>query len=347
MATIEELQAQLAALTARVDVITTPPETYYTMLYQGETIDAILTDLLPARAGGNGLPVNQGGTGASAPQSALNNLGGQPNRNLLDNWYFVGGGSQKGYGYFPINQNGKTAYAVQQVSPITIDRWNADWNLNLNLTDSGLTMSGGGIFQNLRNDVLALIQNEQITVSVLFQDGSLDTATGYADQSFSSGGISFNTQYGSGGPAVRIIGNVVAVKLELGDIQTLAYNDSSGAWHLLERPVYSQMLLRCLSRMIQFQPNAGIGIVQNSSTAYLTFPIPVPLDMSNGDPVLTVDISQPVWTSKGITSITQAALNDNHNGYTTVVLNVTGDFTGVEPGTVITSYLFSPHINTN
>ena len=43
MATIEELQAQLAALTARVDVITTPPETYYTMQYQGETIDRLLS----------------------------------------------------------------------------------------------------------------------------------------------------------------------------------------------------------------------------------------------------------------------------------------------------------------
>lgn len=78
MATIEELQAQLAALTARVDAITTPPETYYTMLYQGETIDAILTDLLPARAGGAGLPVNQGGTGANTAEQALINLGAMP-----------------------------------------------------------------------------------------------------------------------------------------------------------------------------------------------------------------------------------------------------------------------------
>lgn len=34
-------------------------------------------------------------------------------RNLLDNWYFVGGGSQQGGGQFPINQRGKRAVPVQ------------------------------------------------------------------------------------------------------------------------------------------------------------------------------------------------------------------------------------------
>ena len=48
MATIEELQAQIAALTARVDAITAPPETYYTMQYQGETIDAYLQKISTA-----------------------------------------------------------------------------------------------------------------------------------------------------------------------------------------------------------------------------------------------------------------------------------------------------------
>lgn len=36
-------------------------------------------------------------------QKTLRNIGGRPNRNLLDNWYFVGGGQ------FPINQRGRGA----------------------------------------------------------------------------------------------------------------------------------------------------------------------------------------------------------------------------------------------
>ena len=42
-------------------------------------------------------------------QKTLRNIGGRPNRNLLDNWYFVGGGSQQGGGSFPVNQRGRRA----------------------------------------------------------------------------------------------------------------------------------------------------------------------------------------------------------------------------------------------
>ena len=42
------------------------------------------------------------------------------NQNLIDNWYFIGGGSQLGDGHLPINQKGKTEYAL---NGYTIDRW--------------------------------------------------------------------------------------------------------------------------------------------------------------------------------------------------------------------------------
>lgn len=262
-------------------------------------------------------------------QKALYSIGGRPNRNLLDNWYFVGGGSQKGYGYFPINQNAKTNYTTQQESPLTIDRWCADWHISLDVTDAGLVMSGGGIFQYLENDVINCIQNKQITLSALFQDGSLITATGISSENFGGNGILYATQYGGGYNAVRIIGNAIAAKLEIGDKQTLAYKDSSGTWQLFEKPDYQQTLLQCLSYMIQFGTNAGWGIVQNASTAYILFPLNVPLDMSKGKPILTVDVSQPVWTSKGSTSITQATWNAGLNGYTTLCICFKGRITWV------------------
>ena len=42
MATIEELQAQIAALSARIDALTVPPNRYYSSRYTGETIDKLL-----------------------------------------------------------------------------------------------------------------------------------------------------------------------------------------------------------------------------------------------------------------------------------------------------------------
>ena len=45
MATIEELQEQIAALSARVDALTVPPNRYYSSRYTGETIDKLLMSI--------------------------------------------------------------------------------------------------------------------------------------------------------------------------------------------------------------------------------------------------------------------------------------------------------------
>lgn len=47
MATIEELQQQVAALSAQVAAITAPPTDYYTSQYDGEEIDAAIGRALP------------------------------------------------------------------------------------------------------------------------------------------------------------------------------------------------------------------------------------------------------------------------------------------------------------
>lgn len=44
-------------------------------------------------------------------------------KNLLRNWYFVGGGSQQGAGIFPINSRGNTTYTG---STSTIDGWHTN-----------------------------------------------------------------------------------------------------------------------------------------------------------------------------------------------------------------------------
>ena len=72
-------------------------------------------------------------------QKALRALGGRPNRNLLDNWYFVGGGSQQGGGQFPINQMGQTSY---HESGNIFDRFkNVGSPANLALVPDGIKMT--------------------------------------------------------------------------------------------------------------------------------------------------------------------------------------------------------------
>ena len=64
--------------------------------------------------------------------------------NLLDNWYFVGGGSQLGEGTFPINQRGSASYTGRVH---TINRWritNAHGTLTLNSDCITLTAASTG-----------------------------------------------------------------------------------------------------------------------------------------------------------------------------------------------------------
>lgn len=70
------------------------------------------------------------------------------NRNLLDNAYFVGGGSQLGDGHFPINQRGQTQYTGGGVQ---LDRWHG-WagDDTIVLTANGVqytSPTGNGLFQ--------------------------------------------------------------------------------------------------------------------------------------------------------------------------------------------------------
>ena len=70
MATLEELQQQLAALQAKVNAITEPPDDYYTSRYSGEELDNIADN--------------------ANKWAETDKLVSQlPGQNLLDNWYFV------------------------------------------------------------------------------------------------------------------------------------------------------------------------------------------------------------------------------------------------------------------
>ena len=184
--------------------------------------------------------------------------------NLLDNWYFVGGGSQADYGKFPINQREQTSY---NGAGYTIDRWHNASNAGaVTLSSDGLLLvSSNGNWANLNQypaNPTGLF-GKLVTLSALGSNGELVEATGTIPTSFPS---QEETVLSAGaftdGPLImirmdatkihfRISTNVtnlttkvVAMKLELGSGQTLAHQEN-GAWVLNEIPNYSAELDKC------------------------------------------------------------------------------------------------------
>lgn len=206
------------------------------------------------------------------------------NKNLLDNWYFVGGGSQQGGGQFPINQRGETSYGA--ASGYGIDRW---FNGAIALTPQGLKMSSATIlYQRLEN--IEIFTGETLTYSVLWSDGKLLTITGTPDQMqvVNDGDRSIRFAIDSS-LSILLVSiqsldatekTAVAAKLEFGDTQTLAYQDEEGNWRLFETPDYAEELARC-QRYLLVLPgfntlfsNIGVGSFFLETEAEITIPTP-------------------------------------------------------------------------
>ena len=188
-----------------------------------------------------------------------------PRPNLLDNWYFVGGGSQQGGGQFPINNTGLTSYTTHQA--YTIDKWRLyiySGSSTVALTNNGVNLSGTDAalqqFIYNTNDLLG----KQVTLSALI-DGELIYNTAVVPSTFSAGLNTILVQFtdynislisrtapaGDGEHFMISIGIktttpklLQAVKLELGNTQTLAHKDESGNWVLNEIPNYEEQLVR-------------------------------------------------------------------------------------------------------
>lgn len=198
-------------------------------------------------------------------QRALRNIGGRPNRNLLDNWYFMGGGSQQGGGQFPINQRGETSYTAAGSQPI-FDRWKSN-NATVFLNADDITVTGNYNYGNMTQ----LIENwdsfagKTVTLSALITGGDgvgsgayidiLDGVTEYV-MPIASVGLIYETvtlpdnitKLELGIVSSNVTGKTLsckATKLELGSTQTLAYQDESGNWQLFETPDYAEELAKC------------------------------------------------------------------------------------------------------
>lgn len=196
------------------------------------------------------------------------------NPNLLDNWYFIGGGSQQGGGQFPINQRGQTEYTVLD-EQYFIDRWKTHSSSGVGdtytLTQDGLKVQCASshavgnntwlfkqIFENPEE-----LSGKTVTFSFLYDlpDGVINlrgTINVVGDGSKTSFYTPENAAVAEGGLlqvtatlpqnltrlwivfAVNSAANtqfiIKAAKLELGPVQTLARQGADGNWVLNDPP---------------------------------------------------------------------------------------------------------------
>ena len=171
------------------------------------------------------------------------------NPNLLDNWYFIN----------PVNQRGQTEYTGN--ATYSIDRWWAQYDTTLSIVDGGIKIGGKWDVQQYFETTLP---NATYTLSLLYKDrtgsdplrlivgnrtdGDLaqtesKDASGILSVTFStdkSNKVNFGFTGSTDNSAI-----IIAIKLELGDTQTLAHQDSSGNWILNEIPDFGEQLRRC------------------------------------------------------------------------------------------------------
>lgn len=215
--------------------------------------------------------------------------------NLLDNAYFIGGGTA---GKFPVNQKGATSYNA--TGAICIDRWVLNQN-TLSLTAAGLKANTGSSI-----NLIQYFEDERIddgqtyTLSVLTDTGCVSISAVLDKSATPSSGWQMSTPAGNGAwaglkhdPAgspgkwhLRLTASsdstvIKAIKLELGSQQTLARKVGND-WVLNDAPPnYQQELAKCQRYLQVFEgwEFTPIGHVYPASATQLSIAIPLTVPM--------------------------------------------------------------------
>jgi len=215
---------------------------------------------------------------------------GVRNLNQLINWYFP----------HLINQR-----RIQSVhtgaNMYFFDCWHRHMGTgDISVRGDGVTISGESNTYFIVSQIIENSQSligEQLTVSILTADGKLYYKTGKVTKTTGST-IKIATDFGwleatvnnsynlfvgigvNGGSSVT----VAAVKLELGPVQTLAYQKSDGTWALNDPPPNKALELAKCQRYQQVienlseNGNSGLALgITNGTTIYCSIPLSVPL----------------------------------------------------------------------
>ena len=183
-----------------------------------------------------------------------NNGFGRSNENLLDNWCFIN----------PVNQRGWTSGTANNV--YTIDRWKTSANSSYTVAvNSGYVTVTGLFYQKVERKFRT---GTPLTISYMLNDGSIVTKTGTVPSSdgYAVGNAAFGFYYrpstGIGDFQIQCSAyNLVACKLELGTVSTLA-NDVP--------PDYGTELAKCMRYFRRFAPQqSGMVLIGRANSTTL------------------------------------------------------------------------------
>lgn len=194
------------------------------------------------------------------------------NPNLLDNWYFVGGGSQQGDGFFPINQRKQTTYNNAS-GEYCFDRWYSpnssfitctlnnnyiqiDYPANAQYANFA-TYIPGSLTEQLAGKtvtmslLLAETTTEKVILGFSYNNGFKQAELDFKTKVFNSVRLTLDATatghllvFIQNGTKNAVSLKMIAAKLELGTTQTLAHQEK-GVWVLNEIPDYATELTKC------------------------------------------------------------------------------------------------------
>jgi len=159
----------------------------------------------------------------------------------------------------PVNRNGKSEYTD---AGYTIDRWETQGILTLEANNIKLSSTVNGYIQQVFEESYFKIE-QQYTLSILVEEltgsASMTTYDGIVKPlAVGLNILTFNaisSSYKGIIPIYQLNGTIkaIAVKLELGDQQTLAHKDADGNWVPNDPPDYDLQYLLCS----QYSPSTG------------------------------------------------------------------------------------------
>lgn len=283
----EEIDSALRAA-QMISGASTPAELRKKLEIRGDTIPVSATDPTPV-------------------SEALTASGGGVNPNLLDNWFFGN----------PVNQRGQTEYTAVGY---TVDRWKLDIDIGTVAVESdGIVLDGGStgctLYELQEPALLSMLEGQILTFSAMYtilsQTGSpggfgttvpgsyvarciFGGSVGVKNVASGSAVMPTNLQsvswfYIPAGCKIKIH----AVKVELGDTQTLAHKEN-GAWVLNEIPDFGEQLRRCQRYYLKLEQNTvGVGSGIENIGGAIVYPIYFPTTMRT-EPAVTVSNSDLV-----------------------------------------------------
>ena len=199
--------------------------------------------------------------------------------NLYPNWYFMGAGSQSGYGVFPINQRGQQSYSNEGY---TIDRlFHASVNGEVVLSNQGLRFSNSGNTDGYFRFIGDSVSSDKVCYSALVS-GQLYIVSPDNPTTLPSGLTMYidESELAIKIPANFNIGNseyFQAIKKEIGDNQTLA-RLKNGIWVLNSTPNYNYSFEKCESYLVKYPIYQRIRAALVTSTQiHFVVPTPSPL----------------------------------------------------------------------